>query len=262
VRAAVSDILASRTPEEGGFSKLVGYSFAAHVLIVVGVAVMPTGWFNSVPVDPVLMTISLGGAQGPSTTGTAPIAGKQVDKVIEPNKPEPPKPPAALKPDEMPPPATKPVPPKPTPVTPPPTTAPPAAITKPPVAGAKVQQGTATADTGTTGTNTGLTIVGGGGAGDAVDLNNFNREWVLKFKKAIEDVWQQNQGETGRVELRFTILSNGRVLEDMPGVLSTSGSWPLQAASIRAVKTAKLPALPADFSGDRLVIRLGFDYKR
>lgn len=262
MKAAVSDILASRSHDEAGLSKLVGYSFVAHIVIVAAVALVPPGWFNSVPVEPELMVISLGGASGPSTTGTAPIAGKKID-VAEPNKPEPPKPPAAVKPDEMPPPTAKPIPPKPTPATPPPpTTAPPAATTKPLVTGAKVQQGTATADTGATGTNTGLTIAGGAGGGDAVDLNNFNREWVRKFEEAINKVWAQNQGETGRVELRFTILRSGRVVETLPEVISKSGSFALEMASRRAVLQATLPALPADYTGDRLIVRLGFDYKR
>lgn len=263
MKAAVSDILASRTRNEAGLSKLVAYSLAVHLAFGAAVALVPPGWFNSIPVEPELMVISLGGATGPSTTGTARIAGKRVDQVVEPNRPQPPTPPAAVKPDDMPPPTAKPVPPKPVPKTPPPpTTAPPAATTKPPVTGAKVQQGTATADTGATGTNTGLTIAGGAGGGDAVDLNNFNREWVRKFEEAITKVWHQNQGEAGRVELRFTILRDGRLLEDMPGVLSTTGSIVLQMASIRAIKTAALPPLPGDYSGDRLIIRLGFDYKR
>lgn len=262
MKAAVSDILASRRREEGGLSKLVGVSLAAHIVIVAAVALMPPSWFNSVPVEPELMVISLGGPTGPSTTGTNAISGKRVDQVVEPTRPQPPQPPAAVKPDEMPPPAAKPVTPKPVPKTPPPTTAPAAATTKPPVTGAKVQQGTATTDTGATGTNTGLTITGGDGGGDAVDLNNFNREWVAKFKKAVEDVWQQNQGEAGRVELRFTILRDGRVQEALPGVISTTGSMVLQMASIRAIRNAKLPPLPADYSGDQLIIRLGFDYKR
>lgn len=263
MKAAVSDILASRSRDEAGLSTLVAYSLAAHLALGVAVALVPPGWFNSIPVEPELMVISLGGAVGPSTTGTAPIAGKRVDQAVEPNRPAPPKPPAAAKPDDMPPPTAKPIPPKPAPKTPPPpTTAPPAATTKPPVTGAKVQQGTATADTGATGTNTGLTIAGGAGGGDAVDLNNFNREWVAKFKKAVEDVWQQNQGEAGRVELRFTILRDGRVQEAMPSVTSTTGSVVLQMASIRAIRNAKLPPLPADYSGKELIVRLGFDYKR
>jgi outer membrane biosynthesis protein TonB len=262
VKAAVSDILASRAHNEAGLSRLVGFSLAAHVVVALAVAFAPKGWFHSVPVEPELMVISLGGPTGPSTTGTNAIAGKRVDQVVEPTRPQPPQPPAAVKPDEMPPPSSKPVPPKPTPATPPPTTAPTAATTKPPVTGAKVQQGTAPTDTGATGTNTGLTITGGSGGGDAVDLNNFNREWVAKFKKAIEDAWQQNQGEAGRVELRFTVLRDGRVREDLPGVLLTTGSFNLQMTSIRAVKTAKLPPLPADYSGSELIIRLGFDYKR
>lgn len=264
MKAAVSDILASRMRDEGGLSKLVGYSLAAHIVVVAAIALAPPGWFNTVAIEPELMVISLGGATGPSTTGTNRIAGIRVDERVETPRPEPPKPPAASKPDEMPLPATKPAPPKPAPATPPPpTTAPPATVAKPPVTGAKVQQGTATADTGTAGTNTGLTITGGvEGGGDAVDLNNFNREWVAKFKKAIQDVWQQNQGEAGRVELRFTILRDGRVQEDLPGVLSNTGSIVLQMASIRAIRNAKLPPLPGDYSDDRLIVRLGFDYKR
>jgi outer membrane biosynthesis protein TonB len=188
------------------------------------------------------------------------FAGRRVDQVVEPTRPQPPQPPAAAKPDVMPPPLAKPQP-RPT-APPPPTNAPAAATTKPPVTGAKVQQGTAAADTGATGTNTGLTITGGDGGGDAVDLNNFNREWVLKFKAAVESVWQRNQGEAGRVELRFTVLRDGRVQEALPSVTATTGSMVLQMASIRAIRNAKLPPLPADYSGAELIIRLGFDYKR
>lgn len=262
MKAAVSDILAARSHDEAGLSKLVGVSVVAHLFVIIAVAVLPPGWLTPVTVKPDLMVISLGGAVGPASTGTAPIAGKQVDQVADSRRPPPPQPPAAAQPDVLPPPPAKPLPPKPAPKTPPPVAAPPAATAKPPVTGAKVQSGTAAADTGATGTNSGLTMVGGSGGGDSVDLNNFNREWVMKFEKAITDVWMKNQGEAGRVELRFTILRDGTVVEDLPGVLSDGGNFRLRMASIRAIKSARIPQLPGDYSGDRLIMRLGFDYKR
>jgi outer membrane biosynthesis protein TonB len=262
VKAAVSDILAARAHDESGLSKLVGWSIAVH-LVAGSIAIfMPSGWLGTQPEKPEIMVISLGGAAGPRSTGTAPIAGRQVDVVPDTPRPQPPQPPAATRPDTMPPPQAKPVTAKPTPPPPQTTKAPPAATAKPPVAGAKVQTGTAAADTGASGTNTGLTLTGGGGGGDA-DLSNFDPEWTAKFRDAINRVWQQNQPEVGYVVLRFTIRRDGSInLEaGLPQVIESSRHFQLEQASRRALLDARLPPLPASWAGD-MTIRLRFDYEK
>lgn len=264
MRAVVSDVLAARAHDEGGLTRLVGWSLAVHVTGLAVALFLPSGWLATQPEKPEIMVISLGGAVGPRSTGTAPIAGRQIDQVAEARRPEPPAPPAAVKPDTMPPPASKPVTAKPTPPPPETTKAPPAATAKPPVTGAKVQTGTAAADTGAAGTNQGLTLTGGAGGGDAVDLNTFDPEWTAKFKDAINQTWQRVQPEVGYVVLRFTIRRDGTVDGgfNQVQVLESSGSFNLGMASRRAVVTARLPPLPASHKEPTLIVRLRFDYER
>jgi len=260
VKAAVSDILAARSHDEGGLSKLVGWSLAAHIAFGAIAIFLPTNWLGTQAPPPEIIVISLGGAVGPRSTGTAPISGRQVDQ--EATRPTPPAPPAAARPDVMPAPASKPVPQKPTP--PSPTPAPPAATTKPPVTGAKVQAGKAAADTGASGTADGLTIGGGLGGGDAVDLNNFDPEWTLKFKEALSRTWARVQPEVGFVVLRFTILRDGSVEGGFPQiqVLEKNVSFNLEMVSKRAVMNAKLPPLPVSHKEPMLIVRLRFDYEK
>lgn len=262
MHSGLSDVLASRPVDDGRLRTLISWSLVIHVAGLGLLAVLPTSWLGQTPPMEDVMVISLAGVEGPSTTGTAPIAGKQVDVLKEDKRPEPPKPPATTKPDVIPPPQAKPTQPKPTPPPQKPTTAPPAAVTKPPVAGARVQEGTAKADTGATGVNQGLTVAGGSGGGDAVDLNNFYPEWVAKFKDAINRVWNRNQPETGYVVLRFTIRRNGSVVETVPAALEGSGQYLLNSAAQRAVLDARFPPLPDEYTGNELIIRLRFDYDR
>lgn len=262
MNSGVSDILATRTADDSRLPRIVAWSIGIHAAGLVIGALLPASWLTNTPMQQDVMVISLGGAVGPRSTGTAPIAGRQVDVEATTRRPEPPRPPAAVKPDTMPPPAAKPVPVKPPPPKPDPVTAPPASTAKPPVAGARVQQGTAAADTGASGINQGLTLTGGAGGGDAVDLNNFNPEWVAKFKDAINRTWQRIQPEAGFVVLRFTIRRDGSVAEAVPQVIESSGSFLLQQASRRALADARLPALPADYTESTLVVRLRFDYDR
>ncbi len=262
MNTGVTDILAARGVDDSRLTRIVAWSIAIHVGGLVIAALLPPSWLTNTPMKPDVMVISLGGAVGPRSTGTAPISGRQVDAVTESKRPEPPQPPAAVKPDTIPPPQSKPAPPKPAPPKPDPVTAPPAVTTKPPVTGARVQQGTAAADTGASGINQGLTLTGGAGGGDAVDLSNFNPEWVAKFKDAINRTWQRLQPETGYAVLRFTIRRDGTVVEAVPQVIESSGSFLLQQASRRALTDARLPPLPADYEGATLVVRLRFDYDR
>jgi outer membrane biosynthesis protein TonB len=264
VRAEVSDIIASRTFDESGLSRLVGWSVAVHVLGLVIAFLMPSGWLATQPEKIEIITISLGGAVGPRSTGQAPIAGRQVDVVPETPRPTPPQPPAATKPDQMAPPATKPVPVKPPPPPPQTAKAPPAETTKPLVTGAKVQTGAAAADTGATGVNQGLTLTGGAGGGDAVDLNTFDPEWTAKFKDAINRSWSRVQPDVGYVVVRFTILRDGSIEGGLEQIQVVDGNrnFGLERVSRLAVLNARLPPLPASHKEPKLIVRLRFDYER
>lgn len=260
MRAAVSDILAARSHPEAGLSRLVGWSVAVHMAGLAVALFLPSGWLGAQPERPDVMVISLSGSFGERSTGAAPIAGKQVDVVVETPRPQP-RPPAATRPDAMPPPTTKPVTAKPAP--PPTPKAPPAATTKPPVTGARVQSGTAAADTGASGANQGLTLTGGGGGGDAVDLNNFDPEWTAKFRDAINRVWDRIQPDAGYVVLRFAIRRDGSLEPDvLPQVIEGNQHFQLVMASRRALLNARLPPLPASYEGSQLFVRLRFDYER
>lgn len=264
MNTGATDYLNIRVQDDGGLARLVAWSLAAHLAVVAVMALLPPGWLTAQPKPPEIIVISLGGAVGPRSTGTAPIAGKQIDQAVETRRPTPPQPPAQAKPDTMPAPQTKPVTAKPTPPPPQPTTAPPAATTKPPVTGARVQTGTAAADTGASGTNQGLTLTGGAGGGDAVDLNTFDPEWVAKFKDAINRTWNRVQRETGFVVVRFTINRDGSIEGGFSQlqVVESSGSFALDMASKRALQQARLPALPASHKEPVLIVRLRFDYER
>ncbi len=259
------DYLAIRSRDDGTLPRIVGVSLAVHVVGIVIIALLPSSWLSPNTTPPEVMVISLGGAVGPRSTGTAPIAGKQIDQLAETKRPAPPQPPPQARPDTIPPPTAKPTPPPPKSTPPPkPTTAPPAATTKPPVVGNRVQTGTAAADTGAAGTNQGLTMTGGAGGGDAVDLNTFDPEWVAKFKDAINRVWNQFQPEAGSVVVRFTINRDGTIEGgfNQLQVLDTSGSFQLEMASKRALISAQLPALPDVYKDPTLIVRLKFDYVR
>jgi protein TonB len=262
MRDAADEFLMTRTPDEAGLRRVLAISIAIHALVVVAVALAPEGWLTTAPPPREVMVISLAGSEGPRSTGSAPIAGKRVDQAVEKPKPAPP-------PPTPPPPQAKPAPQVPVaapkPATPAAATKP-AAVTPPPAApvstGAKVQTGSAVADTGSAGTNQGLSF-GGGGTGDAVDLNTFNPEWVAKFRQAIDRVWQQQQGETGVVTLRFTVRRDGSIVEGIRAqVVQNTGSVVLANASIRALINARLPPLPEDYTRPEMVIRLEFKYAR
>jgi TonB family protein len=263
VKEAVSDILAARAQDAGGIQRLFGYSLAVHLAIGVGAVLMPAEWLSSQAAKPHVMEVSLGGSIGERTTGVAPISAKRVEEAVpEPKRPETIKVAPPPKPDTMPTPAAKPpVPPK-TPAKPieKPVAAASPATAKPPVTGKQVQAGTAVTDTGATSLGPGLTQGGGGGTGGVVDLNTFDRAWTEQMVKAIQDVWDQAQPETGWSEVLFVLNRDGKVIKAVEVVASTQ-SYTLNSAAQRAVTRAVLPPLPRDFTEPELRVRLRFNYK-
>jgi TonB family protein len=73
--------------------------------------------------------------------------------------------------------------------------------------------------------------------------------------------WSQNQGASGKVQVKFTIARDGRlsnVVLEKPSNISL-----LDLESQRAVlNTAQLPPLPREFTENTLTVHLVFEYQR
>lgn len=260
MRGAITDVIAARTHDDGGLSRLFGYSLATHVAIGLGLILVSAHWPSRGAAKPNVIEVSLGGSLGAKTTGVAPIAGRQVDQAAPAAKrPEPIKPVPPPKPDTMPAPAKAVAPPKP-PQKPPERSAatPAVAPPKPPARGAQVQAGTAVAETGASGLGQGLTQGGGGGTGGVVDLNTFDPVWTRQMQDAIRKVWEHLQPETGWSEVLFVVARDGRVISNE--VVASSGSFMLDMAARRAIGMALLPPLPREFRENTLRVRLRFNY--
>lgn len=251
--------------------RIVWGSVGVHVGIVLIVAVLPREWFAK-PAPPPVMTISLGGTPGPSSTGTVAIGGRTVEQVAPPPRrpetiqPTPPAPPeAAPTVRTLPPPPARPAettqaPPKPTPERAPQTsrraTQP---ATRPPTTGRQITRGSTAVDTGATGQGIGLSF-GGGRGGGATNLGDFCcPAYIGTLLERIQANWRANQPEArGTTRMKFVIRRDGRI-EDIV-VERSSGSERLDRVSRAALMDTRLPPLPAAYTEDTLLIHLDFPY--
>jgi len=265
MRESVSAIIAERARRGDGFNRSVTISFAAHVLAVVALVVVPGSWSarpSATPED--AMIISLGGSPGPRSTGMTPIDARPVQRVVE----APPNPrtewvqPPAVKTPEM----TVPTPraPRARPTKEPVTKAPETARGNQAAKGTEERSGTARAETGATrGTGFGgLTTGGGGGTGSYLETGNFCcPDYLATMVQMITQNWNQFQMVPGETMMKFTILRDGRI--SGVEVERSSGYVALDIASQRAlIATGQLPALPAAYPEPQLVVHLLFQYKR
>lgn len=261
MREAVSEVLASRAREADGLSRMVLYSLIAHAGLVAVVAVVPGGWISphrEPDVTPVM--ISLEGSPGQDTGGQTQVAARRVQEVAPVVK-QPFTPPPAAKLPEMvvpepapkPPPARKPV-------------EKPAekSRTRKPVTGEKVTSGEARVDTrGAAVPFGGLSTAGGTG----LTTSNFGLEnfccpdYLQTMVQLIRRHWNQEQGATGTVVVKYTIRRDGMLTQIE--LVKPSGNFLLDQESRRAViKTAQLPPLPREYTGQHLTIHLTFEYQR
>ena len=260
---AVSDILLERSREaDGVLSRMVLFSSLGHTILIAILVLMPATWrmSHTSDVTPMMITLSSGG--GPDTGGMTPISGKPVQEVATESKPTPVAPPAA-KPPEM-------VEPKaPTPAkTPPKATEKPVdkSSTRKPTTGPQVKAGDARADTG------GAPIPFGGltrpagsssaGAAVTTDYANFCcPDYLNQMVDLIKRNWNENQGASGQVQVKFTIRRDGTITDI--GLEKPSNVSLLDLESQRALaKTRTLPPLPREFSENTLTVHLIFDYHR
>src|SRR5438093_2556845 len=138
--------------------------------------------------------------------------------------------------------------------------------TRKPTTGPEVKAGDARADTGGAPIAFGgLTRPSGGGAATnnvMTDYANFCcPAYLNQMVDLIKRNWNQNQGASGQVQVKFTIRRDGMVSDvqiEKPSTISL-----LDLESQRAVlKTHALPPLPREFTENTLTVHLIFDYHR
>jgi periplasmic protein TonB len=256
---AVTSVLLDRGGEPQGLRKMLAVSLALHAVAGVALVAAPLVWRapQSDEVTPI-MTITLpgSGAAGPMNGGANPMGGRPVQTTEPARKPEAVRPPAVRTPEmTMPAPKSKAA----------PKVAPPAKALEEGsghtlARGAELRQGSAFGETGAQGAGFGLSTGGIGGSGSYLDVANFCcPEYLVAVMQRIQSNWNSQAGGRGEVVMKFTILRDGRVTD--VSVERSSNVYALDVGAQRALAlTARLPPLPAAFTGDRLTVHLKFDY--
>ena len=264
MREAASQVLVERGGEPEGLKKTLAVSIVMHLLVLVLLALNPSAWLRATEVDPdeVVMSIRLGGPEGPGEGGLTPIGGRPIQEVVplpEARRPQwiqppTPTPPEMVVPTEK---ARR----RPEPETEV-ETAPDEARGRELTSGPELREGTAMADTGAQGIGVGLSTGGLGGTGGEISVGDFCcPEYLATMMELLRRRWDANQQVPGQVVIRFTIRRNGAI-EDV-GVQRGSGYVALDLSAQRAVLlTRQLPPLPSAFTEDSLTVRLTFEYRR
>jgi len=142
------------------------------------------------------------------------------------------------------------------------TQAPPGASGRTPTRGAQTSTGSAIAETGARGQGTGLSS-GGGGGGDGVELDVADfccPDYILTMRERVIANWNDRQGATGQVKVRFTIQRDGRITD--VSISERHILEPLNLSAHRAVvATRQLPPLPLAFPNQALTVNLTFIYE-
>jgi len=255
----VTDVLRDRMQEPAGLQRMVTVSVFVHVVVVAFVLVAPTKWFGSSSDEPqTVMTISLGGGNGPSSGGMTSMGGRPVQAETPPEvkRPEPVRPPAAKAPE-----MTLPVPKAKAPTAAPVKQAPEQARGQTPTRGPEVRSGSAIAETGTRGQGFGLSSGGGPGAGSTLDVADFCcPDYLVLMTERIKAAWNQNQGVSGNTIMKFTIQRDGRLTD--VSVEKPSGYPALDLSAQRALLvTRQIPPLPTAFPNPTLTVHLNFAYQ-
>ncbi len=263
MREAIDDVLALRAPDLRGLRRVMTWSFAVHVGVLLLLVIVPRDWLVHERPAPRVITISLGASAGPRSTGATPIGGRPVEKATpEPKRPEPIKP-AAPKSDAMtvPKTATPPKPAKPVEEKPKVTPQPPARVTRPPTTGKEVTTGTSLAETGTKGQGTGLTVGGGSGAEATADVaaDFCCRDYLQQVLDEIGSHWRSDLGERGTTVIRFTILPSGAYADIT--LEQSSGRPLLDRQAEFALQQARSIPLPPEYTEQKLTIHLRFPYE-
>jgi TonB family protein len=257
---AVTQIVTVRSREADGLQRMVGASVAAHVALMIAIALAPASWFGASTTPPEnVMMISLGGAPGPRDGGMTTMGGRPIQQAtpVETKRAiEPIRPPAARQPEMV----------------EPRKTAPKKAETKTaaeakdprgrtPTKGEEVRPGSAVAETFGRGQGFGLSS-GGGGTGSYLDTANFCcPEYIATMVDLIRRNWDYKQQSAGTAIVKYTIQRDGTITNVI--VEKSSGYPTLDFLASRALQaTRRLPPLPNAFTEPSLTVHLVFEYQR
>jgi TonB family protein len=259
VQEAVSAVLHERAKAAESINRMLMLSVGAHVVLLASVLLLPGVWSGARPDNRPVMTISIGGVEGPNTGGMTAIADRAVQEIAKPNTRATDAPPAAKTPEMVEPTIAKPLP-KPAPRVEKPAAA---SRTKPPTSGDQIKTGSAQVKTGGAATPFGgLAQGGGGGGGVRLDVQNFCcPEYIILMRQRIQQRWNPNMGAAGQPEVKFTIRRDGMITN--VELSKSSGQALLDLEARRAVHTTiQLPPLPREFTGEHLTVYLVFDFRR
>ncbi len=258
---AVSRVLLDRAQPEQGLPRMLSASLAAHAVLVVLIVALPAARGAREPDLRDVMTISLGGAPGPSAGGMTMMGAPA--PAARPPAPEPAKP--AAKPD-----VPKPAPAERTPAMTLPTSTRPAKPAPkraaPAPAAAPARPASGSADAGVDPNRGmgfgGLSTGGGLGSGSYLDVANFCcPDYLVTMLQLVQANWTARQAVAGEALVGFRIQRDGR-LTDIE--LERSSGFPaLDLTAQRALfLTQRVPPLPAAFPDDHLTVHLRFEYRR
>ena len=252
---SVTDVLLLRSDPEKGFSRSVVGSVIVHALGIVALFAAHSYVVNHKPPRARVMTITLGGSNGPRSTGMTAASARPVDQVAPQPKHEPIKTASTSKPDVMALPIKSE--PKKTPETVDRTL--PITAVKPPTIGQQIQKGSSLAETGSTSQDTGLTVGGGAGASATVDVaaDFCCPDYLQGVLQRIELKWRKELPGRGQATIAFQIERDGRITHI---VTEKSTGTLYELNSLSALTQATLEPLPRQFTGDHLTIHLTFPY--
>ena len=246
-----SDVIVARARAHDTLMPTLAWSVAAHAVVVAAIWLAPDTTANRTPRT--VMTINLGGAEGPRAGGLTQIGGRAVPEA----PPEPPRPVPRTPPPPAPArqavalPSPKPVPARPARAQ---SAAAAPSVPEPP------REGSTRVETGARGQGFGLATGGTGAKGFELEVaTTFCCPLYLEqLRIAIERAWERTAGVTGDTTVRFRILRAGTF--DSISIVQPSGNATLDAAAARAVSRVGVPLpLPPEFPDSSLTLRMRFE---
>ena len=266
VRQLTTELLRERKYEGHGLRRTFMVSLTVHGVVIMLLLFAPNTWISGYEDEDVLdvMTLSLGGPEGPGEGGLNPLGSQPVQEVIplsEARRPQWIQPPTPTPPQMVLPVRETEARRRPEPVVET-EVAPEEARGRTPTRGPEVREGLAMADTGAEGMGIGLSAGGLGGSGAELDVGDFCcPQYLATMLELIRRRWDNNQRSPGLVVVRFTIQRDGSI--DEVGLHRGSGQVALDLSAQRAVLlTRTLPQLPSAFPESSLTVRLTFEYQR
>lgn len=258
----VTDVLRDRVDPPAGLERMISVSLLVHAAIAALFVFAPNGLFGRHALEPrTIMTISLGGSEGPMNGGMTPAAARNVQTAVpkeELKKQDTYAPPAATKPEMVIATKTRPL----TKSTPTPVKeSPDQARGRTPSKGTEVSKGQALTYTGAKGQGFGLSTGGGSGSGSFLDVADFCcPDYIATMLDRVRSAWQQPPGSTGIVIIKFRIQRDGSLTE--PVIEQHSGSVLADNAALRAIiATKSINPLPGQYPNPTLGVHLSFEYR-